>query len=95
MHIAVGDKGELFVTEYWDYRYTELNAQGQRVLTIGHKGKPPFGDGCTTGITTDSEGNVYVASDHKVQKFNRQGEVVKSVGKRGRNVGKFNYPCGV
>ena len=95
LYIAVGDKGELFVTEHWDYRYTELDAQGQRVLTLGSKGEPLFGYGCPTGIATDGEGNVYVASDHRVQKFNRLGEVVKSVGKKGGNVAEFKYPYGV
>ena len=38
---------------------------------------------------------MYVVSDaHKVQKFNRRGEVVKSFGKKGRNVGEFSYPLG-
>ena len=96
MYVSVGDKGKLFVTERWDHRYTVFDAQGQRVLTIGSKGKPPFGDGHPTGIATDGEGNVYAASiDHKVQKFNRNGEVVKSVGKGGKNVGEFNYPWGL
>ena len=73
-----------------------LDAQGQRVMTIGCKGKLPFGDGLPTGITTDGEGNVYVAStDHKVHKFNKRGEVVKSVGKNGENVGEFDGPFGV
>ena len=66
------------------------------MLTIGWKRKPPFGDGLPTGITTDGEGNVYVAStDHKVQKFNRRGEVVKSVGENGGNAGEFDGPFGV
>ena len=95
-YIAVGDKGELFVTECLEHRYTVLDAQGQRVLTIGCKRKLPFGDGLPTGITTDGEGNVYVAStDHKVQKFNRRGEVVKSIGENGGNVGEFDGPFGV
>ena len=95
-YIAVGDKGELFVTEFSDYRYTVLDAQGRRVQTVGSKGKPPFGDQHPTGIATDGKGNVYLAiEDHKVQKFNRQGEVIKSVGKKGGNVGEFNWPCGV
>ena len=59
-YIALGDKGELLVTEHWDHRYTVLDVQGQRVLTTGSEGKPPFGYGPTTGIATDGEGNMYV-----------------------------------
>jgi len=90
--IALGDKGELFVTENLERRYTILDAEGQRILTVGSKGMPPFGDSRPTGIATDGEGNVYVASDHEVQKFNRHGE---SVGKLGTNVGEFQWPFGV
>ena len=96
MFVAVGDNGELFVTKHWDHQYTVLDAQGQRILTIGSVGKPPFGYGEPIGIATDSEGNVYIASaGHKVKKFNRRGELVKSVGKWGENVGEFNFPQGV
>ena len=87
--IAVGDKGELFVTENWDYRYAVLNSQGQRVQIIGSKGKPPFEDKGPIGIATDAEGNVYVTSHHKLRKLNKHGEVVKSVGSEGKNVGEF------
>ena len=95
LYIAFGNKGELFVTECWNHRYTVFDCQGQRVLNVGSNGKPPFDDEGPTGIATDSEGNVYVASDHKVQKFNRCGEVVKSIGKKGENVGEFDSPWGV
>ena len=102
LRIAVGDKGELFVTEHWNHRYAVLDAQGQRLLTTGSRGEPPFGIGNPTGIATDDEGNVYVAnghgyiaSAHKVQKFNRNGEVIKSVGKWGRSPGEFVWPYGV
>ena len=96
-YTTVGDKGELFVTEFWDYQYTMLNAEGERVLTKGSKGKPPFEDRGPTGIATDGEGNVYVASStsHKVQKFNRHGEVITSVEKEERKVGEFNLLHGV
>ena len=98
-YIVVGDKGELFVTEFWN-QYTVLDSQGQKLLTIGSEGNPPFGDEVPAGIATDSEGNayvasVYVASGDKVQKLNRRGELVKSVGKKGRNVGEFNGAVGV
>ena len=91
-YIAVGDKGELFVTE--DERYTVLDSQGQRLLTIGSSGKPPFWKEDPTGIATDSEGNVYVTSGHSVLKFNKWGEV-KSVGRKGRLSGQFEHPWGV
>ena len=93
LYMAISDT-ELFVTE--TYRYTVLNMQGQRVLTIGSKGKPPFGDGLLIGIATDGDGSVFIASsDHKLWKFSRRGELVKSIGKKGRNPGEFDYPRGV
>ena len=93
-YIAVGDKGELFVTEA--DQYTVLKAQGQRVLTVGSEEESPFEDGGPTGIATDGEGNVYVTSDgDKLHKFNRHGEVIKSVGKEGENVGEFKEPYNV
>ena len=96
-YIAVGDKGELFVTELRDHQYTILDAEGIRVLTIGSKGKPPFGDRFPTGIAVDGEGNLYIASypSEKIFKFNRHGEVIKSVGKSGKGPGEFDYPCAV
>ena len=92
-YIAVGDEGELFVTDL--HQYTVLDAQGQKLLTVGSEGNPPFGDKSLNGITTDGEGNVYVANGDKVRKFNRRGELVKSVGGSGRNVGEFRIPEGV
>ena len=91
-YIAAGEKRELFVTE--DDRYTVLGSRGQRVLTIGSRDKPPFWDDDPTGIATDSEGNVYITSGHRVQKFNKYGEV-KSVGRKGKLNGQFEHPWGV
>ena len=93
-YVAFGDKEELFVTEHWQRQYTVLDAEGQRVLTVVPLDDPLYG--WTTGIATDDDGNVYVASgNHRVQKLNRGGEVVKSVGKEGENVGEFSEPWGV
>ena len=96
-YVTFNDKEELFITEHWEKRYTVLDAQGQRVLTVGSWNGPPFNEnGWTTGIATDDDSNVYVASrNHKVLKLNRGGEVVKSVGKEGGNVGEFSKPWGV
>ena len=40
----------------------------------------------------DGRDNVYIAGTHRVQKFSRLGEVIKSVGKKGGNDGEFNSP---
>ena len=97
-YIAVGDMGELFVTEHWGRQYTVLDAKGQRVITMGSEREPELG----FGIATDGEGNVYVASGHgsiasahKMQKFNRYGRLVKPIGKWGKSPGEFDYPQGV
>ena len=96
LFIAVDDNGELFVTEEYHNRYRVLDAQGKAVLTVGSKGKPPFeAEVGPTGIATDGRGNVYIASAHKVQKFNRFGEVIKSTGRKGENDGEFNLPWGI
>ena len=93
-YISVGEKGELFVTENCDHQYTVLDAHGHRVLNVGSEGE--FEDSDPTGIAADGEGNVYVTSeDHKLWKFNRCGEVVKSIGKEGENVGEFNWPFNI
>ena len=90
MYIAVGDRGELFVTEHWKRCYTVFDSQGQRDETIGSKGRPQFG---IAGIATDGEGNVYVASyAEKLQKFNRSGDLVNLYRKNGKNI---DYPWGV
>ena len=94
-YMAISDT-ELFVTESDAYRYTVLNMLGKRVLTVGSEGKPPFGNGHPRGIATDGDGSVFIASvDHKLWKFSRRGELVKSIGKRGGNAGEFDYPWGV
>ena len=82
------------MTENCDHQYTVLNAHGHRVLNVGSEGE--FEDGDPAGIAADGEGNVYVTSeDHKLWKFNRCGEVVKSIGKEGENVGEFNWPFNI
>ena len=92
-YIAVGDKGKLFVTEHSQDRYIVLDAQGQKVLTVGSKLMPPFVDGYPTGIATDGKGNVYVASaSHKVRKFNKYGEEVWSIGGKGSAIRQFHCP---
>ena len=47
------------------------------------------------GIATDDSGNIYVSSQHKLQKFTSTGELIKCVGRKGGKEGEFNDPRGL
>ena len=95
--------GEMYVTESSTShaQVAVFDSSGKRISTIGSRGDEPgqFQDPyyITYYIAIDSKDNVYVTSNHKLQKFNRNGEFVKSVGsdKRGSQPGEFNMPHGV
>ena len=76
--IAINSHGEIFVTEWWGDKVSVLGTNRQN-RTIGSRGT---GDGrfrFPTGINIDADDNVYVTSEYKLQKFNRNGVHVKSV----------------
>ena len=43
-------------------------------------------------VPVDSDDSVYVVSDHKLQKFSRDGRLIKCVGQRGSEDGEFQEP---
>ena len=46
-------------------------------------------------VATDDSGNIYVSSDHKLQKFTSTGELIKCVGREGGKEGEFDDPRGL
>ena len=68
-----------------------------RISTIGSKGHRPGQFLSPRYIAIDTNDNIYVTSNHKLQKFSRNGEFVKSAGsgKQGSKPGEFNFPRGV
>ena len=75
--IAINSHGEIFVTEWWRDKVSVFGTNREN-RTIGSRGT---GDGkfmYPAGIDIDADDNVYVASELKLQKFNRNGEHVKS-----------------
>ena len=46
------------------------------------------------GIAIDGMDNIYVSSDHKLQKFTSSGELIKCVGQEGSKEGEFDVPRG-
>ena len=47
------------------------------------------------GIAVDDTDNIYVSSEHKLQKFTSSGELIKCIGRWGSKEGEFNDPRGV
>ena len=72
--IAINSHGEIFVAEHSEHQISVFDTNRQKVRTIrdGRFVHP-------AGIDIDADDNVYVASHQKLQKFNRNGEHVKSV----------------
>ena len=47
------------------------------------------------GIATDDADDIYVSSQHKLQKFTSRGELIKCTGEKGKKEGEFDDPCGL
>jgi DNA-binding beta-propeller fold protein YncE len=64
---------------------------------VGQSGGEPGSFNEPGGITIDSQGNLYVADifNHRVQKFDSEGNFLAQVGGNGPDEGQFNEPWGV
>ena len=72
-----------------------FDIRGQKIRTFGSRGDSPDQMIFPAGIAIDDTDNIYVSSDHKLQKFTSSGELIKRVGQEGRKEGAFNDPRGV
>ena len=94
---AFNSYGEMYVTEYYNRQVAVLDSSGKKIHTIGSKGDGPGQFQQPRYIAVDSNDNIYVTNEHKLQKFNRNGEFVKSVGSgsKGSKPGEFYLTHGV
>jgi len=94
--VTFNSHGEMYVIEV-NGQVAVFDSSGKRIRTIGSEGDGPGQFQWPRYIAIDSNDNVYVTSEHKLQKFNRNGKFVKSVGSgsKGRKPGEFNMPQGV
>ena len=97
--MAFNNYGEMYVAESssTNGQVAVLDSSGKRISSIGSQGDGPGQFQFPYNIAIDSNDNLYVTSKHKLQKFNRNGEFVKSVGSgsEGSKPGEFNFPRGV
>ena len=92
--IAINSHGEMVVSNFTGHTVSLLDSKGEEIQTYG-KGDRPDQMWFPAGVAVDSDDNVYVASNHKLQKFSRDGHLITCVGQPGSKDGEFSYPRGV
>ena len=93
--IAFNSHQEMIVSELQGNKLSIFDIRGQKIRTFGSCGDSPDQMIRPTGIATDDTDNIYVSSQHKLQKFTSSGELIKCVGKKGWKEGEFYTPRGV
>ena len=93
--IAFNSHQEMIVSEWDDNRLSIFDIRRQKIRTFGSHGDSPDQMISPAGIATDDTDNIYVSSEHKLQKFTSSGELIKCIGKKGRKEGEFDDPRGV
>ena len=93
--IAFNSRGEMIISEYSGHQISIFDIRRNKSRTFGSRGDSPEQMKYPKGIAIDDADNIYVSSEHKLQKFTSSGELIKCVGQEGSKEGEFNDPCGV
>ena len=87
---------EMIVCERFVDKVSIFKIRGQRkIVTFGSYGDRPHEMIFPAGIATDDAENIYVSSEHKLQKFTSRGELIKCTGEKGKKEGEFDDPRGL
>ena len=93
--IAFNSRGEMIVSECQGHQIAIFDFRRQRIRTFGSRGYSPEQMMYPKGIAVDDMDNIYVTSNHKLQKFTSSGELIKCIGHRGSKEAEFRFPPGV
>ena len=93
--IVYNSRGEMIVSEWDSDRVSIIDNRGKKIRTFGSYGDRPDQMKSPAGIAIDDIDNIYVSSDHKLQKFTSNCELIKCVGQKGGKEAEFNDPRGV
>lgn len=78
--LAINSKGEMIVSQA-PKDYVTLIDKTNSLLVYGSKNTPPsHWMSVPNGVAIDTSDNVYIVSQHKLQKFNRAGNLLNAVG---------------
>jgi DNA-binding beta-propeller fold protein YncE len=84
---AVNSRGEIIASNYPRDEVVVINSEGEVIVSYDCRGP--------TGVTIDGDDNVYVSCVDHIEKYSRDGHLVKSVGKSGHGEGEFISPEGL
>ena len=76
-------------------KFPVFDVEGKMFFSFGPRGKNPDQMKAPAGVAINDTGSIYVASEHKMQKFTSSGELIKCIGQEGSEVGEFKDPRGV
>ena len=94
--IAYNSQKKMMVSEWGGHRVSIFKIRGQgKIRTFGSSGDRPHEMIHPAGIATDDADNIYVSSDHKLQKFTSRGELIKCTGEKGKKEGELDVPRGL
>jgi DNA-binding beta-propeller fold protein YncE len=97
VNLAVDAKGNLYVTDAFNFTVKIFDNKGKLVRTIGSVGDGPGTFARPKGVALDSDANIYIidASFDNFQIFNQSGQLLLFVGSTGKNPGQFFMPNGI
>ena len=94
--IAYNSKEEMIVSEFGGHGVSLFTIRGQwNIRLFVSRCYRQYDMKFPAGIATDDADNIYLSSDHKLQKFTSRGMPIKCTGKKGNKEGEFETPRGL
>lgn len=95
--VAVDGEGNLYVTDTFNNRIEEFDADGHFIRTFGRNGDGPADFERPKGVAVDCDGHVWVVDDAQnlVKVFTPQGRLLIYFGGQGYYPGQFMGPWGI
>ena len=89
--VAVDQDGNVFISDTWNNRIEEFDADGRFIRTFGEAGDGPGFFARPKGISIDGDGHIWVADamQNRVQVFTPEGRLLIYLGESGLLPGQF------
>ena len=95
--VAVGNSGEVVVSEYWNHCTSVYSREGEYIRSFGSLGSNEGQFRYPQGVAITSDNHILIADqhNHRIQMFTMEGRFVKSVGQNGKRQLQFDHPSGI